>query len=293
MPNYSTSFNPEWLDRYTWLRPDKNDKHMVHCTLCPSHFSVANRGENALSQHKETKLHKERESAAAKTVSIVDHFKKPPDEKNVARMEITSVYHMVDENHSFRSADCNSFLIKNVYGNNPKFTCSRTKAEAILKENTLAYLTKWLEWLSPIEKWGWVAMKLMPKWDEVEECVDDLIAKKFIDASKEKEIHAEYAHLKPFIEFSISKWKEENVSAQQRWLDVFAFLRTKDLPFNKFAILIEYAFTIPGANLVCERLFSLVTNYWTDKKSRLTIDTLKSWLQAKFNMTMTCEQFAE
>ncbi|XP_055308533.1 uncharacterized protein LOC129572572 [Sitodiplosis mosellana] len=99
--------------------------------------------------------------------------------------------------------------------------------------------------------------------------------------------------LETFIEFSISKWKGENVSAQQRWLDVFAFLRTKDLPFNNFAILIEYAFTIPGANLVCERLFSLVTNYWTDKKSRLTIDTLKSWLQAKFNMTMTCEQFAE
>ncbi|XP_055302271.1 uncharacterized protein LOC129568444 [Sitodiplosis mosellana] len=111
-------------------------------------------------------------------------------------------------------------------------------------ENTLAYLTKWLEWLSPIEKWGWVAMKSMPKWDEVEECVDDLIAKKFIDALKEKEIHAEYAHLKPFIEFSISKWKEENVSAQQRWLDVFAFLRTKELPFNNFAILIEYAFTM-------------------------------------------------
>lgn len=55
-------------------------------------------------------------------------------ESNIALMEIVSVYHMVDENQSFRSADCNSWLIKNVYANNkPKVTCSRTKSEAILK----------------------------------------------------------------------------------------------------------------------------------------------------------------
>lgn len=103
-----------------------------------------------------------------------------------------------------------------------------------------------MQWLSPLEKWEWVAMKTIPKWDEIEKCVDDLITKKFIDAATEKGIHAELAHLKPFIESSIAKWKEENVSAQQRWLDVFQFLRTKDLPFENFAILIEYAFTIPG-----------------------------------------------
>lgn len=54
-------------------------------------------------------------------------------ESNVARMEIVSVYHMIDENQSFRSADCNSSLIKNLYANNPKFSCARTKSEAILK----------------------------------------------------------------------------------------------------------------------------------------------------------------
>lgn len=48
-------------------------------------------------------------------------------------MEIVSVYHMVDENQSFRSADCNSWIIKNVYGNNSKYSCARTKSEAILK----------------------------------------------------------------------------------------------------------------------------------------------------------------
>lgn len=119
------------------------------------------------------------------------------------------------------------------------------------KENTIEYLTKWMQWLSPLEKWEWVAMKTMPKWDEIVECIDDLIAKKFINAEIVKQIHAEYAHLKPFIESSIAKWKEDNVSAEQRWLRVFEFLRTKDLPFTNFAILIEYAFTIPGNEYRC------------------------------------------
>lgn len=52
---------------------------------------------------------------------------------SVARMEIVSVYHMINENQSFRSNDCNSLLIRNVYGKNPKFSCGKTKSEAILK----------------------------------------------------------------------------------------------------------------------------------------------------------------
>lgn len=43
---------------------------------------------------------------------------------------------------------------------------------------------------------------------------------------------------------------------------------------------------------MCERLFSLVTNIWTDKKSRLSMDTLKNWLEVKFNIEMSCEEFA-
>lgn len=91
-------------------------------------------------------------------------------------------------------------------------------------------------------------MQTMPSWDAVEKCADDLIAKKFIDPAIEKEIHKEFGYLKPFIESSIAKWNETGVSAQQRWLDAFKFLQTKELQFKNFAILIEYAFTVPGNN---------------------------------------------
>lgn len=113
-------------------------------------------------------------------------------------------------------------------------------------ENTTNYLSKWIEWLHPLQKWEWVALKKMPQWDEIQKCVDDLIEKKIIDVSIEKDIHAEYAHLKSFIDRMIVKWKEDNTKADRRWLEVFDFLQTKDVSFENFAILIEYAFTIPG-----------------------------------------------
>lgn len=58
---------------------------------------------------------------------------KSTEEIDTAAMEIVSVYHMLDENQSFRSAICNLQLIKNVYGKNTKFSCSQTKSAAILK----------------------------------------------------------------------------------------------------------------------------------------------------------------
>ena len=48
-----------------------------------------------------------------------------------------------------------------------------------------------------------------------------------------------------------------------------------------------------GTNAVCERLFSLINNYWTDKKSELSMETLKSWLAIKQNCKMSCSQFYE
>lgn len=51
--------------------------------------------------------------------------------KNAA-MEAVLVYHIVKENQSFGSANCMSNLIRKIFGENPKFSCGKTKTEAIL-----------------------------------------------------------------------------------------------------------------------------------------------------------------
>lgn len=49
---------------------------------------------------------------------------------NVAAAEGAWAYHTIQENHSFRSNDCTSKLIQTCF--EPKFSCARTKTEAIV-----------------------------------------------------------------------------------------------------------------------------------------------------------------
>lgn len=53
-----------------------------------------------------------------------------PKEELLAAIEGTFAYHTVCHNHSFRSMDCTSKLLQTTL--EPKFSCARTKAEAIV-----------------------------------------------------------------------------------------------------------------------------------------------------------------
>ena len=59
--------------------------------------------------------------------------KKEPSttEYELATQEGSFAYHTIQHNHSFRSMDCSSSMIRNFY--QQKFTCARTKCEAIVK----------------------------------------------------------------------------------------------------------------------------------------------------------------
>lgn len=75
MPSHNTTFNPNWCNKYTWVKMKTGDSYMAFCSLCKSEISVANRGEGALQQHEKTKKHEKAATAAAKSLSISQHFK--------------------------------------------------------------------------------------------------------------------------------------------------------------------------------------------------------------------------
>lgn len=57
----------------------------------------------------------------------------------LARIELTWIFHNVRHNHSFRSMDCTSKLLKKFY--DPKLSCARTKTEAVVTN----VLRKWVD----------------------------------------------------------------------------------------------------------------------------------------------------
>lgn len=74
MPNYKTSFNSKWCEKFPWAKNCAQDKTKASCKLCNITFSVATRGEGALSQHASGIKHKEHQQAAAKSLSLREHF---------------------------------------------------------------------------------------------------------------------------------------------------------------------------------------------------------------------------
>ena len=87
-----------------------------------------------MKSHETTSRHKSSIFARAGLSTMNTFFKrKEPTntEYELSAQEGSFAYHTIHHNHSFRSMDCTGSMIRNFY--QQKFTCARTKCEAIVK----------------------------------------------------------------------------------------------------------------------------------------------------------------
>ncbi|XP_053277202.1 uncharacterized protein LOC128438617 isoform X2 [Pleuronectes platessa] len=128
-------FTEQIQKEFPFIRPCRpgQDDTVVHCTLCQSSFSIASGGRYSVVEHQQTKKHKKGLTANALTPTITTFYKKTePSQKEfeLAVQEGILAYHTMKHNHSYRSMDCTAQLTKKLY--EPKFSCGRTKGEAIV-----------------------------------------------------------------------------------------------------------------------------------------------------------------
>ncbi|CAL1295922.1 unnamed protein product [Larinioides sclopetarius] len=133
-------FNDDLKLKYTFIKESNNiDPNEVYCKKCGSTFSIANSGKNDIENHIKTVKHK-RAVLAAIASSSMTYFKKKEfetAETKIAAAEGLWAYYTVMHNQSFRSMDCTCKLIKACL--DAKFTCSRTKCEAIITDVLVSY----------------------------------------------------------------------------------------------------------------------------------------------------------
>ncbi|KAF2887706.1 hypothetical protein ILUMI_18467, partial [Ignelater luminosus] len=106
----------------------------VTCPKCQSTFSITSGGRMDITRHLECEKHKKHINAAASSSVLTNYYKNDiygTCEKKLAISEALFAYHAVAHNHSFRSMDCTSKIIQKRFEN--KFSCARTKSEAIIK----------------------------------------------------------------------------------------------------------------------------------------------------------------
>jgi hypothetical protein len=117
--------------QYPFLKEDQQVGKVL-CSICKSQFSIQHGGHSDILQH--TKKRKHATAAETKSCSkkVTSYFTKETitgECKHTAAEEGLFAVHIIIHNHSFRSMDCTSSVIRRLHEEN--VSCDRTKCESV------------------------------------------------------------------------------------------------------------------------------------------------------------------
>lgn len=118
----------------------------VKCVTCHGQFSITFSGRRDIVRHIGTDKHKTALLAASSSLKVTNYFRNNQfgtKEKELAISEAVFSYHTIYHHHSFRSMDCTSKIIQILF--EKKFSCARTKTEAIVKNILAPYIMEELK----------------------------------------------------------------------------------------------------------------------------------------------------
>ena len=171
-------------------------------------------------------------------------------------------------------------------------TESFTKTFINFYENVVNYLEKYLAYLTEFNCAQWILMKAPLEWSDIGDSID-LFHKYTNDMTlDESKLFDEFIYTRNSCDATkMETWSEEETPVDLIWVEIFAFFEKESIPYNNLALPVEFFLSLPGTSAALERVFSLINNFWTDEKSQLELDTLKSCVFVKFNGKKPCDEF--
>lgn len=121
--------NDKLKEKYPYLETTKS-KSDIFCKKCKGSFSIASGGNADIIRHLKTSKHTSALSAASSSTKINKFFTSTFDSTTAAN-EATWAFHVIHANHSFKSSDCATKIFRTCFKMD-KFTCSKTKCQAII-----------------------------------------------------------------------------------------------------------------------------------------------------------------
>lgn len=157
-------------------------------------------------------------------------------------------------------------------------------------EITSNYLKQWKSNIDVAHlKWALLNKKI--EWQDFSPLLRDPLFAKVITNLDDTELFDEVMAINVFLKDQIAEWAGCKLSISAKWLLVNKHMADNGILIKNIKKIIEFLFTLPGTNACCERVFSLINNYWGDDKSQLTTTVLKSVVTLKFNINKTCKGF--
>lgn len=154
------------------------------------------------------------------------------------------------------------------------------------------YLRKWSESLQHLATFEWTTLDTVPEWKQIENTLAYFTGKKI--SFPESEVFDQFSCLKNNITLlkdkqdkEESKWKD--LSSSEKWVKYFNTMDKSQ--YSHFLKMCEYVFSIPAHNANVERVFSMMSNQWTDERNRLSVETVQNILICQYNFNKTCIEF--
>jgi hypothetical protein len=127
----------DWPQKYHFIELVVNDDSRVHCKICDKNFSISHGGENDITRNAAGPIYKTNviRKNTNKLMTDIVMTKLDTNTDNVTAAECTKVYHTVQHEHSYRSADCDTKLCQTLFPDSDivrKLSRGRTKAETIV-----------------------------------------------------------------------------------------------------------------------------------------------------------------
>jgi hypothetical protein len=230
---------------YPFLKEDQQMGKLL-CSICKSQFSIQHGGRSDIPQH----IKKRKHAIAAETKScskkITSYFTKETitDEcKHIADGEGLFAFHTIKHNHSFRSMDCTSSVIRRLHEEN--FSFGRTKCGSIVVNVLAPFATQQI-------------------FEELEKCY----------------VSYEFVHIANISKTMMDEWNTKSLTTFGRWSETFVFVQSECISLKTHNSFWNF-FAIPGTSAAIEGVFSITDALWTDEKSRFFVETIKAVIITK------------
>lgn len=108
-----------------------------------------------------------------------------------------------------------------------------------------------------LNTFDWIELRTMPSWStgssSIEASSKLLIDRKCLKQEEIDRMFDEFTHIKSYLKGRqnvFDEWNEKNLPFVDRWMEIFAHMKQKSVPFGNFTKLIEYVLVMPGDKML-------------------------------------------
>lgn len=155
------------------------------------------------------------------------------------------------------------------------------------------YLGQWTEHFEIFQNFSWVVLENFPDWSTVKKSIRVVEEKGSFDmVANSAAVFEQFGYMKSYCSVDkIAEWNANKLQTDKRWVEIFQHMEARNVPFDQFAIIIEFILCFPGSSAPVERVFAKAKKIWKQESSSLKVTTLDSILHVKCNMEWKCIDF--